>query len=108
MLITAEILADAILINLQETFGWSVYDVLVKKITDDYLGNEMDIRTAIVQRPDLFERGFIGLIGPLAEKFLLDICDKIRLDFCLGDAIRYSKKGDFAKYMAIATRSNPY
>jgi hypothetical protein len=94
-----EAIADTILSNLKEIFGWSAYDMLTRKIMRDYLNNKMDIRTAMIEHPDIFERAFIGLIGPLGEKFLANICKKMQSDLNLSQDISYSKVGGFAKYI---------
>ncbi|AIF84313.1 hypothetical protein NTE_02259 [Candidatus Nitrososphaera evergladensis SR1] len=100
-----EAIADAVLSGLKETFGWSVYDLLIKKITQNYLNNKIDIRTAIVEHPAVFERAFIGLIGPLGEKFLADVCEKVQSELDLDHYATYSRVGDFAKYIMIASHA---
>jgi hypothetical protein len=94
-----EAIADSILANLKEIFGWSVYDMLIRKITQNYLNNKIDIRTAIIEHPAVFERAFIGLIGPLGEKFLADVCKEVKSELNLNHYATYSKAGDFEKYI---------
>lgn len=64
----SERLADAMLANLQEIFGSRVFDTMVAMIVENNLGGEMDIRTAVMQRPDLFERAFIGILCDVGER----------------------------------------
>lgn len=99
-----EAIADAILVNLEEILGWSVYDKLTRKIMQNYLNNKIDIQTAIIEQPAVFERAFIGLIGPLGEKFLADVCEKVQSKLDLDNYATYSRSGDFAIY--IKTVSN--
>lgn len=98
-------IADEILANLKEIFGWSFYDLLTKKIVHDYLYDKVDIRTAIIEYPSVFERAFIGLIGPLGEKFLANVCENVQHDLGLDNSVRYSRGGDFAKYIAVVSRA---
>ncbi|WP_148701103.1 hypothetical protein [Candidatus Nitrososphaera evergladensis] len=99
-------IADAILANIKEIFGWNVYDMMTRKIMENYLNNKIDIRTAIVEHPAVFERAFIGLIGPLGEKFLADVCEKVQSELDLDQSTRYSKAGDLAKYIRTASNSS--
>lgn len=100
-----EAVADAILDNLMEIFGWSVYDMLTRKIMQNYLNNKIDIRTAIIEEPGVFERAFIGLIGPLGEKFLANVCEKVQSELDLNHHTTYSKVGDFAKYIKVVSHA---
>ena len=61
-MVNAETLAETILGSLEKTFGPVVFPVLMDIIVEDYLG-EMDARTAIIKRPDLFVRAFVGMLG---------------------------------------------
>ncbi len=70
----------------------------------NYLGNKTDVRTAIIEQPAVFERAFLGLIGPLGEKFLADICGKVQSDLGLDDRAYYSKTGDFSEYIKVVSR----
>jgi hypothetical protein len=100
-----EAVADGILSNLKEIFGWSVYDILIRKITKDYLQGKTDIRTAMIEQPALFEHAFVRLIGPLGEKFLADVCEKVQLELGLDDTVTYSRNGDFARYITAVSRT---
>jgi hypothetical protein len=100
-----EAIADAILASLKEIFGRSVYDMLTKKITQNYLNNKIDIRIAIIEQPAVFERAFIGLIGPLGEKFLADVCEKVQSELDLDNYATYSRSGDFAKYIKAVSNA---
>ncbi len=93
--------ANAILADMREIFGQGFYNLLTTKIARDYLNDKVDIRTAIIKYPSVFEQAFIGLIGPLGEKFLANVCENVQHDLGLDDSIRYSKVGDFAKYITV-------
>lgn len=69
-------------------------------IAEDYLG-EMDARTAIIERPDLFERAFVGLLGEAGKKILADICEGLCAEFLLDENAADLKTGDLAECMAI-------
>lgn len=103
-----EAIADAILANLKEIFGWNVYDILTKKIMQNYLNNRMDIRTAIIREPAIFESAFLGLIGPLGEKFLADVCEKVQSDLALDRLATYSRIGDLERYVTVVSQGKYY
>ncbi len=96
--ISKEEVVDALLMNLEDLLGSKVFHTISIVITRDYLGDEMDFRTAIINRPDLFERAFIGLIGDIGEKILQHIwCSKLREQFDLEFEETYQTAGDLAK-----------
>jgi hypothetical protein len=97
----SETIADALLGNLKGVFGSSVFSALSTKMTKDYLGDEMDIRTALINRPDLFERIFIGILGTAGERILAWTWDKLSGELALDKDIQYAKKGDLARCMAM-------
>lgn len=66
---------DTILTELHAIFGTRVFDVLVAAMTENYLDGKMDIRTTMIQRQDLFERAFIGILSEAGEKILARVCD---------------------------------
>lgn len=89
--------ADMILKYLRDVLGDLVFDSLVYRIETEYLG-EMKIKTAILRRPELFERTFLDVLGGEAGvRILIDTCNNVgkRLDI---DA-SYSSRGDFAQFM---------
>ncbi len=98
-------IAVAILANLKEIFGTAFYDLLTKKIVHDYLLDKVDVCSAIIAYPSVFERAFIGLIGPLGENFLVRACEKVQVDLGLDDSVRYSKIGDLEKFIAVVSRA---
>jgi RecB family endonuclease NucS len=90
--------ADALLINLEDTLGIRVFEALITKISLDYLGGEMDVHTAIIERPDLFERALIGVLGCIGERILAHIwCLKLRKQFRLDPSLTYHKAGDLVR-----------
>jgi hypothetical protein len=100
----SEKLADALLAKLEEIFGSLVFDTRVAMIVENNLGGEMDIRRAVMQRPDLFERAFIGILGEIGERILANVCSKLQTEFHLDGNIAYAKAGDLARCMAITIR----
>jgi putative lipoic acid-binding regulatory protein len=95
-----EDIADAVLANVRENFGIDFYDLMTKKIAHDYLNDKVDdVHAAIIMYPSIFERTLIGLVGPLSEDVLVRVCEKVQLDLKLEDSVRYSRIGDFAKYV---------
>jgi|SRR5690242_17614211 hypothetical protein len=90
--------ADALLINLENTLGIRVFEALITEISLDYLGGEMDVRTAITERPDLFERAIIGMFGSIGERILAHIwCVNLRDQFGLDAGLRYHRAGDLVR-----------
>lgn len=116
-IVDSEKVADAVLTDLHAVFGTRVFDTLVAMMVENHLGGEMDIRTAIMQRPDLFERAFIGILGEVGERILASVCnntlplmrqaelprDGTNNDDDSSNVVAYSKAGDFAKYISAAT-----
>lgn len=98
----SEKLADAILNELQAMFGSRVFDLLAATIVKDHLGGEMDVRAAIIQRPDRFERAFIEVLGETGERILMNMCSRLHAELNLEGNFAYSKAGDLARCMAIA------
>jgi hypothetical protein len=91
------IIADTMLQNLRESLGAEAYDIVMSRIVKDYFGEKIDIHTAIIQRPEVFESAFVDLLGQMGRilltKLLDDICPESIID------LHYSKAGDFAKYV---------
>jgi hypothetical protein len=94
--VDVETLADAILASLKETFGPLVFTALMDMISEDYLG-EMDARTAIIERPDLFERAFVGMLGVPGKKILADVCEELCAKFFIDRNAAGLGTGDLAK-----------
>lgn len=103
-----EEVADVLLRDLQCILGTEVFSALSKLITRDYLGDEMDLRTAIIYRPELFECAFIGVIGAMGEKLLEYIwSSKLQEQFKLTSSETFQSVGDLAKCIrAIHGKAN--
>ncbi len=87
--------------NIKDVLGPEVYDVIMTRIAEDYLDPEMDIRTAVMQRPDIFEGALVELLGQMGEILLVKMCQDIGLD----DSLHYSRPGDLAKCMAMMAKA---
>jgi CheY-like chemotaxis protein len=98
-------IAREILHNLEDTFGVRVFDALMMEISDNYLGREMDIVSAIKERPDLFDKAFVELLGEPGEKLLAVACRNIGTKFGLDKNAVYSKCGDLARWIELAVSS---
>ncbi len=97
-------IADAVLAKLKERFGTDFYNLLTTKIAHDYFNDKIhDISTSLITNPSVFERAFLGLIGPLGEDVLVNVCEKVQSDLDLDNSTRYSKIGDFAKYIEVVS-----
>lgn len=96
-------MADLLLTRLEEALGPNIFDALILWIANEYLG-EMEVRTAIIKRPDLFERAFIHALGEAGEALLKTICGDIHKDYALAGR-QYSKKGDLPACIAMARSS---
>jgi hypothetical protein len=108
----AENVADVLLINLEGILGTLAFDAIVEKISEDYLGNKMDICATIIRRPDLFERALIAILGEIGGRILAYIwCSKLCKQLNLGSALTYQKAGDLTKciesVLANKTDRNP-
>jgi hypothetical protein len=105
-MVDVETLADAVFDSLKVIFGSTVFPALMEMIKEDYLGAEMDARTALVERPDLFERAFVGLLGESGKKILVDICEELCTRFLLDDKKATDlNTRDLAECMAIIPKS---
>lgn len=84
--------------NLEEILGIRILEAVAAKISEDYQGGEMDIRYAIIHRPDLFERAFIGMLGDIDERILGHVwCSKLCEQFNLHPALTYHTAGDLIR-----------
>lgn len=93
-----ELVADALLRELQGLLGTEVFDALTRMITRDYLDDEMDLQTSIIYRPEVFEHAFIEIIGHISERILECIWNtKLSKEFDLDFGITYQTGGDLAK-----------
>ena len=98
-----ENIVDTLLQNLRDRLGEEVYIVIMKRVVKDYLGNNVDgIRSAIIQRPDIFESALVDLLGQVGRLLLVKACEDIRIENGL---FYYSKPGDLAKCMALVSKS---
>jgi hypothetical protein len=98
--------------HLKNIFGVRLFDVLMERIEEDYLGDEMTVRMAVMKRPDLFERAFIDMLGEEAGvKILANVWQRVLADLhceSSDSAAAYSKKGDLAKCITEVTRDKNY
>lgn len=103
-----EQVADALVTELQFLLGTEVFSALSRTISRDFLGDEMDLRTSIIYRPELFERAFIGIIGDIGVGILEHIWyTKLRMQFDLDSSESYQIAGDLAKCIrAIPTKAD--
>ena len=89
---------DALILSFEVTFGSRVNDALMQVLTEEYLGGEMDVRSALIYRPDLFEKAFLGIFGEGGEKLLSEIWhSKLCSKFALDSSMTYRKAGDLVK-----------
>ncbi len=58
-----------------------MFDALVINIVDNFFGGQMELRSAIIQRPELFENALTTAIGTAAEKILSHICQQISSEY---------------------------
>lgn len=92
------VLVDGMLQNIRATLGREAYDVVMSKIIGDYFGETIEIREAIMYKPELFETAFLELLGQmgfvLLAKSLAETCPE-------SIGMQYSKRGDFARYITV-------
>jgi len=106
--IRSEQFAEALFTNLESLLGPRVFDAIIEKISYEYLGDELGLGTAIIERPDLFERAFIGIFGEeIGQEILAKTCERTKHELGLDkeaeyNEITYSVKGDFAKFVVTA------
>lgn len=100
---TPEEIAGAVLTHLKSGLDPQVAAILLKELQGDYFGPEVDAKVAIAQRPELFKRALAGVLGMAGQAILVIICKKIHAQFNLGADMTYSKFGDLARCIAMAT-----
>lgn len=94
----AESVVDALILSLEAVFGVRVYEAIGRMLSEEYFGGEMDVRSALIHRPELFEKAFIGLLGDAGEKMLSEIWhSKLNDKFALDSSMTYRKAGDLVK-----------
>lgn len=81
--------------------GISTFEIVSVEIYEEYLGGELDIHSAIIHRPELFERAIITILGESGQSMLAYIwrarcCRQLDLSF----APAYEKSGDLVKCIA--------
>lgn len=100
---TPEEISEAVLAHLKSMLGPQVTAVLLRELQENYFGAEMDIKTVIIERPELFERAFAGVLGRAGQAILLIICKKIYSQFSLDASVTYSNFGDLIRCMTKAS-----
>lgn len=92
MLLAAEIVA-----KLEVDLGSESLNLIGKMITETYLGGEMDLRTAILERPAVVRRAFVEILGDVGEVLLMNACKNSYAKFGVDKSECCSEPGDFAK-----------
>jgi hypothetical protein len=107
---------------MEAIFGASVIHAVVKKIQEDYVGAEMTVAEVLANRPALFERAFLEIVGPRSGESVLAFVWKatlyaLELYYYPPDSpnseteglmpapppeLEYAKKGDLAKCIKAA------
>lgn len=68
--------ATLILSRLRLILGSRAFDAIIEEIKANYCG-VMDINTCISERPEVFERALVNIIGIAGSTILGKICDEI-------------------------------
>lgn len=88
--------SEALLLNLRAILGEKPYDVLMKRVAQDYFGSSKDIYSSVGNNPNLFESAIVDLLGHAGMILLRQSV----IIATLG-AYHFTKVGDLAKCMAI-------
>jgi len=88
---------DSILQNLKDILGEEVYDIVMSRIVTQSFGKTINVRTAIIEDPELFESALLSLLGEMGRILLTKSLDEISAETICGQ--HYSKSGDFARYI---------
>lgn len=86
---------------METIFGSKLMAILLKELQENYFGEEMDVKRAILERPELFERAFHAMLGKAGHAILAIVCKKVYAQLELDKEIKYMKFGDLAKCMAM-------
>lgn len=85
---------------MKEILGTLAFEALVRHIYTEYLGEQMDIRDAIIYRPDLFVRALASILGEIVERLLIYIWQsRTSKKFDISSVPKYEKSGDLANCM---------
>lgn len=90
--------------HLELLLGPHVFDAFVEEIVANY-SDGLDVRTVIVERPELFERALVNTMGISGSAILGEICHKICKDNSMVSALD-SKPVNFARFVGIMSESN--
>jgi hypothetical protein len=72
-----EEVSAAILSQMEALFGPLLMAVLLKELQENYFGDEFDVKRAIAERPDLFERALHGILGKAGTAIMAIVCRKV-------------------------------
>jgi hypothetical protein len=93
---------------LEFAFGATIFEALSEEISQEFLKGKIGVRTAIIHKPELFERAFIEILGEMGERILGCIWNsELRSKFSLDINLGYHEAGDLAKCIgALHARGN--
>lgn len=74
--------------------GARMTPIILREIEDEYLGGQMDAMTCFIERPDLFEKAFHGILGSASHNIIAMICEDIRSELNLPTSISYAHGGN--------------
>jgi hypothetical protein len=100
-LLATEDVAQDILLRLKEILGEHAFAIFQDELEVNYLGNELSLRAAIVERPELFERALQTILGPSGLAVLAIVLQGARAQFHIDKEFAYSKVGDLSRCVEL-------
>ena len=94
-----DIVIDTLLSVIKQVLGMKMAPLVMKEIHAEYLGREIGIKQCVLQRPDLFERAFLGIVGRAGENILGIVCNEVRSRLQMDGKVSYKKSGDLKGFL---------
>lgn len=102
----AEEFASAFLSNLETLLGKRAMTSIKSEIEENYFGRELSFESALVQRPELFEKAFAALLGSAAAAIFVLAMDAAAAQLGMGAAFAGLNSGSLAKHLALLSSSD--
>lgn len=104
----AEDFAAAIISNLEGLLGKRAIASIQMEIEENYFGKELSLASALVQRPDLFEKAFMAILGSAALAILELAINAATAQLDMGVIFAGLKPGGLAECLTVFSKSDPH
>lgn len=97
-----------LILQLESFLGPRIVSAVLYEIEQKYLGGEISARQCLTEKPDLFERAIVSIMGPAGEVILAGTWQKTLENLKLNPVCVYSKVGDLQKCVALVRSHASY